>query len=150
MKRTFSEEEIEDILRRYRPPVSEVFKKRLKGALLGQGKEIQSGEAERLKAVLEDENLLKELLATRTPLDAQSWLSDHDVDLEVDDIRVMLEMLTKISKGEISSEQFREFSEGELGEDELEAVAAGNLTRLDIGMLVNLALAGRGITDRRQ
>ncbi|MBE5837540.1 hypothetical protein [Butyrivibrio sp.] len=146
MKRTFSEEEIEDILRRYRPPVNEVFKNRLEKNLFAKKKEVIMGtKEEKIKEMLENEDLLKEVLAIEKPEDAQNWFSDHEVELTIDEIKAIGKLLSQILKGEVTTNELQRIADGELGEDELEAVAGGKMTTSDVVMLVGSAVAGLGI-----
>lgn len=80
---------------------------------------------ERLNEIFKDEKLVKELLDNRSPEDAQKWLSDHDVELSIEDIRKLGDRIKKIASGEITREQIEKTANGELSEAELEEVAGG-------------------------
>jgi len=95
--------------------------------------------------MLENEDLLKEVLAIEKPEDAQNWFSDHEVELTIDEIKAIGKLLSQILKGEVTTNELQRIADGELGEDELEAVAGGKMTTSDVVMLVGSAVAGLGI-----
>ena len=89
------------------------------------GVEKMTDNMKKLEELLKDENLAKEVLFIKEPEAAQAWLSDHGVDLSMDEIMTIGEILNKFTIGEITPEQLQKAADGELSEEELELVAGG-------------------------
>ena len=79
----------------------------------------------KLEVLFKDENLAKEVLSIEKPEEAQTWLSDHGVDLTMDEVMTLGGILNKFTTGEITPEQLQKAADGELSEEELEHVAGG-------------------------
>jgi hypothetical protein len=80
---------------------------------------------EKLREVLSDEDLVKELLMMENEEQVQKALEEKGVELSLDMIRQAGEFIRKVQDGEISQEQAQRLADGELTEDELEEVSGG-------------------------
>ncbi|MBE5837541.1 hypothetical protein [Butyrivibrio sp.] len=80
---------------------------------------------EKMKEIFENETLLKEMFSNEKPEDAQNWLSEHGVELSLDQIKALGDILKKVASGEITKEQLESAANGELSEDDLEEVSGG-------------------------
>ncbi|MBE5837542.1 hypothetical protein [Butyrivibrio sp.] len=132
MKKEFSDDELEYYLKNFRPPENELFRRRLKKRLTAEKtgsdsamrkEENMSDNAQKLVEIFKDEELVKEVVMIENAEKAQQWFSKHGVELTMDDIGQMAEKLNKAKRGQQEGDEISE--DGELFEDDLEAVAGG-------------------------
>ncbi|MBR3630965.1 MAG: hypothetical protein IKN55_10930 [Oscillospiraceae bacterium] len=82
---------------------------------------------EKMKALMEDEAFVKELLTTDSPEEVQAKLAAKDVELTIEEIEAFGRMLTDVSSGKLSEEQLRQMADGELSDSDLAEVAGGEV-----------------------
>ena len=92
-----------------------------------------------LKKVVEDEALMKDLLATEDVAEVQKKLEAHDVSMSTSELETIADALGKVARGEATVEELTAGSE-ELSDDDLENVSGGFAISATLGLI----LAGAG------
>lgn len=80
---------------------------------------------ETLKEIFSDEAFVKELFAKDTAAQVQSALLAKGVQITEQEILAIRDLLAKVEKGEITSEQLQQAENGELPDELLEQVSGG-------------------------
>lgn len=95
---------------------------------------------EKLAEVIKDENLAKELFSLTQPEDAQKWISDHGVEMTVEEVKELGAAIRKLIT-EKSPEEIEKLANGEDMEltDEQLAEAAGGFLSAAVGIVVGVA-----------
>lgn len=85
---------------------------------------------EKLKEIFENEELFNKLLHLKSGREVQDFLSEHGVEMTMEEIHGLGELLSGVASGKITKETLEKIESGELSEEELEEVSGGGLVFL--------------------